>query len=110
MYKMMTAKEIIDLLFDNRELNFTFDDIDIDATYEPSGWHGIKIITVFDNDMLVIGYYGGGATTSINTPFFDDTEKIKKLYTKALQKYMDNECEWNGKCKKVCVELTKQNN
>lgn len=105
--KMMTAKEVIDALFESatRELNFTFDDLKFDNMDDVSGWHGIKIITVFDNDLLVIGYYGSGALVSVNTPFFNDTEATKRFYIKALQKYMKNECGWNGECKELCVEI-----
>ena len=110
--KMMTAQEAIDALLNSetRELDFTFDDMMFDNVDDMSGWHGIKIITVFDNDLLVIGYYGSGALVSTNTPFFQDIEAVKRFYVKALQKYMKNECGWNGECKKICVETTKQNN
>ena len=106
-YQMMTAQEVIDTLLnsDTKELDFTFDDLEFDDAQDISGWHGIKLITVFDNELLVIGYYGSGALVSVNTPFFNDTEATKRFYTKALQKYMNNECGWNGKCEKICVEI-----
>ena len=102
--KMMTAQEAIDELMsrETRTLDFTFDE---DVNDDICGWHGIKIIKIFDNDLLVIGYYGSGALVSINTPFFQDVDAMKRFYTKALQKYMNNECGWNGKCEKICVEV-----
>lgn len=66
-YKMMTAAEAVEELFKMErpsELAFTFDDIDKDPDCDPSGWYGMKLMKIFDEDEYVfaMGYYGGGAT------------------------------------------------
>lgn len=118
MYKMMTAKEVIDRLWDrvglNRKVDFTFDNIEVCPEREPSGWYGVKLLTPFDetDELLAFGYYGGGATRvyHVNSILDGDSseEAIKLACAKRLQMYMDEMCEWNGKCEKVCVEIEEE--
>lgn len=120
MYKMMTAKQVIDLLFDlpkdEREIFFTFDDADLYPELEPSGWHGIKITTIFDefDGVLAIGYCGGGSTVAYDiygcVDDSDNRECVKEFCTKKLQEYMDN--DWDGRlfesCPTICVEIEEE--
>ena len=114
MYKMMTAAEAIDKLFEMerpRELAFTFDNIDEDPECEPSGWYGMKMIQIFDEDdgVFAIGYYGGGSTETfdiygmVNDSY--DVKCVKKFCTKKLQSFINMWCDSFESCEKICVEI-----
>lgn len=52
------------------ELYFTLDKPeDIEINGEPSGWYGIRKDTIFDGDVLLIGYMGGNDTVLYNVDF-----------------------------------------
>jgi len=114
MYQMMTAKEAIDLLFTiKREntLDFTFDDLDKDPDCDPSGWYGMKLTKIFDEDdyVFAVGYYGGGSTEVYDiygmVDNSDNEEYVKEFCTNKIQEFMNT---WSGSfkpCKKICVEV-----
>ena len=113
-YKMMTAKEAIDYLFETKDkaFDFTFDRLDLDPDVEPSGWYGVKVITLFDaipDDFFVMGYYGGGATEGYNVwgnvDSSDTIEAIKEFMAFKLQDYMSTWCDYSSECEKICVEI-----
>ena len=112
-YKMMTAKQTIDELFnrESRQLDFTFDDINQDPDCDPSGWYGLRLTKIFDEDdyVLAIGYYGGGSTEVYDiyglVDNSDDEDYVKEFCTKKLQDYMNTWSESNYDCKKICVEI-----
>lgn len=114
MYKMMTAEEAIQELFKTeltRELSFTFDDLDKDPECEPSGWYGMKLLQIFDEDdyVFAMGYYGGGSTETYDIyGMIDnaDNEKCVKEYcTARLQNFMNTWCDTFEHCEKICVEI-----
>lgn len=113
-YKMMTAKEAIEELFKldrRRTLDFTFDDLEVDKDCEPSGWHGMRLMKIFDEDNYVfaVGYYGGGSTETYDiygmVDNSDDTECVKEYCAKKLQMFMDTWCDTFTACEKICVEI-----
>ena len=112
-YKMMTAKQTIDELFnmESKQLDFTFDNIDEDKECDPSGWYGLKLTKIFDEDdyVLAIGYYGGGSTEVYDiyglVDNSDNEECVKEFCTNRLQDYMNTWSGLNDNCKKICVEI-----
>ena len=114
-YKMMTAKEAIDYLFelpdDQRELSFTFDDLDYDPDCDPSGWHGMKVMNIFDewHGVFAIGYWGGGSTVAYDiyglTEDENDGVHVREFCANQLQNYMNNWCDMSKLCEKICVEI-----
>ena len=112
-YKMMTAKQTINELFESeqKQLDFTFDDIDKDPDCEPSGWYGLRLTKIFDeNDyVLAIGYYGGGSTEVYDIYGLldnsDDEECVIEFCTQKLQDYMNIWNTVNDYCEKICVEI-----
>ncbi len=116
-YKMLTAKEAIDYLVETKDksFDFTFDILNLDPDVEPSGWYGVKIINIFDENpygFFVMGYYGGGSTDGYdiygNVGDADNIEEVKAFMTRKLQVYMNIWCEWTqlgGVCEKICVEI-----
>lgn len=113
-YKMMTAEEAIEELFELDRpcgLDFTFDDIDEDPDCDPSGWYGMKLTKVFDecDYVFAIGYYGGGSTKVYDIYGLVDNsdieECVKKYCTDKLQKFMNTWCDSFGCCEKICVEI-----
>lgn len=115
MYKMMTAAEAIDKLFSlktkTKVLDFTFDDLDLDPDLKPSGWHGMKLMKIFDeeNYVFAMGYYGGGYTETYDIDGMvydsDDIERVKEYCTKRLQSFMNTWCDSVVPCGKICVEI-----
>lgn len=115
MYKMMTAAEAIDKLFTlktkTKTLDFTFDDLDLDPDLEPSGWYGMKLTKIFDEDdyVFAMGYYGGGSTETYDlygmVDDVDDIERVKEYCTKRLQNFMNTWCDLSVPCAKICVEV-----
>ena len=112
-YKMMTAKQTIDKLFslESKQLDFTFDNIDKDPDCDPSGWYGLRLTKVFDEDdgVLAIGYYGGGSTEVYDIyGLVDNSEDevyVKKFCAEKLQNYINTWSETNSGCNKICVEI-----
>jgi hypothetical protein len=114
-YKMMTAAEAVDYLFalqcQEKKLNFTFDDLDIDPDCDPSGWHGAQMTKIFDEyyGIFAIGYWGGGSTFAYdiycNVYDVDDCEEVKEFCTQKLQQYMNDCWDSAGNCEKICVEI-----
>lgn len=115
-YVMMTAKEVIDKLYNaswnKRSLNFTFDDLDVCPESDPCSWHGVKLISIFDeyDYCLAIGYWGGGSTIVYDLcgADVDYGKTIMDWCADKLQEYMDNNCDSNYGCKKICVELEEE--
>lgn len=119
MYKMMTAKQVIDYLWTlekNEDISFTFDDIELDPDIEPTGWYGIKIARLFDEfyGFLAIGYWGGSCTQiySLDEIAFDfsRTKEDNDFYLKQfcvlkLQEFMNSYTEYDYPCNKICVEI-----
>lgn len=113
-YKMMTAAEAIEELFKMerpRELSFTFDNIDEDPECDPSGWYGMKILQIFDEDdgVFAMGYYGGGSTEAYDICGMidnsDDIERVKEYCANRLQGFMNTWCDSFEPCEKICVEI-----
>lgn len=114
MYKMMTAAEAIEELFKldrRRTLDFTFDDLDKDKDREPSGWFGMRLMKIFDEEdyVFTMGYYGGGSTEAYDIyGMVDDSYnigRVKEYCTKRLQNFMNIWCDSFEPCKKICVEI-----
>lgn len=112
-YKMMTAKQTIDELFnlESKQIDFTFDDIDKDPECDPSGWYGLRLTKIFDEDnyVLAIGYYGGGSTEVYDiyglVDNSDNEECVKEFCAEKLQDYINIWSGLNDDCKKICVEI-----
>ena len=113
-YKMMTAAEAIEELFKldrRRTLDFTFDDLEIDADCEPSGWYGMRLMKIFDEDNYVfaVGYYGGGSTETYDiygmVDNSDDEDCVKEYCAARLQSFMHTWCGTIAPCEKICVEI-----
>ncbi len=115
MYKMMTAKEVVDLLCgmeDERELYFTFDDCEeFEEGDEPEGWYGVKFTRIFDeeNKVFAFGYMGGGCTEAYDLYMYvedsRDEEMVKKFCTERLQRFLNQEQGTAYACEKICVEI-----
>ena len=115
MYKMMTAAEAIEELFKlktrTKKLAFTFDDIDIDPNCEPSGWYGMKLTKIFDEEdcVFAMGYYGGGSTEAYDiygmVDNSDNIECVKEYCAARLQNFMNTWCDSFEPCEKICVEI-----
>lgn len=114
-YKMMTAAEAIDRLFSlktkTKRVDFTFDDIDLDPDCDPSGWYGMKLMKIFDEEdyVFVMGYWGGGSTEAYDiygmVDNSDDEECVKEYCTARLQNFMNTWCGTLNPCEKICVEI-----
>ena len=114
-YKMMTAAEAIDRLFalktKTKTVNFTFDNIDEDPECDPSGWYGIKLTKIFDEEdyIFVMGYYGGGSTEAYDiygmVDNSDNEECVKEYCVARLQNFMNTWCDTIAPCEKICVEI-----
>ena len=112
-YAFWTAKELAEKLLygTKKEYDFTFDDAESVLQYgEPTGWHGVKLINLFDNHLpncLAVGYWGGGDTRVFNLEWDDEakelmekTDHLAVLITKCLEEYfIYNDAEI------ACVEL-----
>lgn len=116
-YKMMTAAEAINELFKMerpKTLSFTFDNIDEDPECEPSGWYGMKILQIFDEDdgVFAMGYYGGGSTETYDiygmVDNSDNEECIKEYCAKRLHNFMNTWCDTFVPCEKICVEIKEE--
>ena len=115
MYRMMTAKEVVDMLYkmpDNAALYFTFDDCDIfEEGDEPEGWYGVKFTQIFDETdwLFAIGYMGGGSTEVYDIYGLidnsDNEESVKEFCAEKLQKFMNYWCGVSCGCEKICVEI-----
>lgn len=120
-YKMMTAKEAIDYLVETKDksFDFTFDDYEMFGEYiesgeyeEPSGWYGVKIIDIFNENpygFFVMGYWGGGSTEGYdiygNVGDADNIEEVKEFMARKLQAYMNIWCDCDAICTRICVEI-----
>lgn len=114
-YKMMTAKEAVDKLFSlkttTKAIDFTFDDIDKDPDCIVSGWYGIKLVKIFDedDDIFAMGYYGGGSTEAYDIYGMVDNsdveDRVKEYCAERLQNFMNTWCDTFEPCEKICVEI-----
>jgi hypothetical protein len=114
-YTMMTATEAIDKLFElkarTKKLDFTFDDVDMDPECKPSGWYGMKLMKIFDEEdgMFAMGYYGGGSTEVYDiygmVEAADDIECVKEYCAARLQSFMNTWCGSFKTCEKIYVEI-----
>lgn len=113
-YKMMTAAEAIEKLFGmerEKALAFTFDDIYKDPECEPSGWYGMKLAKIFDEEyyVFVMGYYGGGSTEAYDiygmVDDADDEKFVKEYCAARLQHFMNVWCDSFYPWEKICVEI-----
>lgn len=113
-YKMMTAAEAIDYLIATKDksIDFTFDDLDIDPEADVSGWYGVKIINIFDENpegFFVMGYWGGGSTEGYdiygNVDNSHSIDCVKDFMSEKLQNFMNMWCGSFEPCKKICVEI-----
>ena len=67
-YKWMTIEEVCmeilsDKFDDGGAITFTLDDYESncdDPCFEPEGWYGIARTVLFDEPVIIFGYYGGG--------------------------------------------------
>lgn len=115
MYKMMTAQEVIEKLWEmpeyNRQVNFTFNDLDVYPEQDIEGWYGVKLLQIFDEyyDVFAIGYWGGPGTVVYDIDLELEggysVDSAKQFCAKKLQKYMNDWCGCSGGCEKVCVEI-----
>lgn len=101
------AKAPKNVLFD-----MTFDNEESVATRgEPSGWHGIKVTTIFDEDggVLCFGYYGGTtkciSVEDISEDIYDADYNAEAIEEQLLEWFHDEDDFDNV----ICVELTVEN-
>lgn len=113
-YKMMTAAEAVEQLFKPEQqnaLDFTFDDIDKDPNCDISGWYGMKVLRIFDEEygVFAMGYYGGSSTEAYDiygmVDNSDDIECVKEYCAARLQSFMNTWCDSFEPCEKICVEI-----
>ena len=114
MYKMMSALEIARRIIFNRvnSVDFTFDVMDDNGKIctgsgKPEGWHGIKIVNLFDCQTytVAIGYYGGYTVKYYECPYFTDMEVEQNWLAKMIYSYFKDKDEFDSQNKKVCVEV-----
>ena len=107
-YTFMNAGELINFMFDKkiRELDFTFDEDEeeIAEGVDPTFWYGIKLINPFDDsefaDVMLLGYYGGGADKAILLNGWDENgreikneEDAKRFAISQLKRYIFAEAD-----------------
>ena len=104
-YKIITVTELANKLGTKNigeSIDFTFDTT-LDS--EPSGWHGVKIVDLFNEPegCIVMGYYGGGATISrcINP----GEEIVEEL----LKEMLSELSETDTHVEHVCVDMMSYN-
>lgn len=87
-----------------KNYNFTFDTReDIRNGYEPCGWHGILLCSMFDSiipNMLAIGYWGGGESVFVNLEKYTENEAYETAIHQAIADYLKE-----YEAERVCVEL-----
>lgn len=99
-YKIVTVKELADML-ESREFNesvdFTFDD---EIVGEPTGWFGVKRVSLFDEPRgcIAVGYYGGSDTIIRG---IDPDIPLEQTLREMLQEVAD----FNSDVKTVCVDI-----
>lgn len=75
----------------SREYDFTFDSrADIVNGAEPCGWHGIKLVSVFDSlkpNLLMIGYWGGEYSVFVNLEEYTDKNSYIEAIRITIRKY-----------------------
>ena len=104
-YRIITVTELasrLEMKNLGESIDFTFDTT-LDS--EPSGWYGVKIVDLFNEPegCIVMGYYGGGATTAkcINSGEETVEELLKEMLCELSE--TDEPVEY------VCVDLTQNN-
>lgn len=102
----------------NTTFDFTFDQSKNDFCHdEPTGWNGVKLSKLFDETIgvLLIGYYGGGCTTSYD---LEQKNSERLMYTtwEMSKQEIVAECLEDyaatygyGSISKLCVEVTAEN-
>lgn len=100
-YRFMTVREVAEKLFSMKEgenIDFTFDNEEY--IQEPTGWYGLKKVTIFDEPYgnICIGDYGACATRihSISDNTVDEIAEI-------IQQWLDDESGFD--VEKICVEM-----
>jgi hypothetical protein len=101
------AKAPKNVLFD-----ITFDNEESVAIHgEPSGWHGIKVTTIFDEDggVLCFGYYGGTtkciSVEDISEDIYDADYNAEAIEEQLLEWFQDED-DFDDV---ICVEITVEN-
>ena len=90
-FTFKTIKEVAEELWslpEGTSIDFTFDQPeDVDETFEPEGWYGVKIVRLFCEPCgtLCIGSWGGGQIYAEKIYEKEDVQDI-------LQKYCNEEC------------------
>lgn len=103
-YKIIAVKELADMLesreFD-KSVDFTFDDEIVD---EPTGWFGVKKVSLFDEPCgcIAVGYYGGSDTIIRG---IDLDIPLEQTLREMLQEVAD----FNSEVKVVCVNMEYNN-
>ena len=93
--------------------DITFDDEDSVEVYgEPTGWYGIKVTTIFDEEggVLCFGYYGNGGTKcvaleDISEDIYDVPTNSEAIEEQLLEWFQDED-DFNHV---ICVEVTVEN-
>lgn len=104
-YKIITVSELADMVESkniNESVDFTFDTTLENG--EPSGWFGVKIVSLFNEPKgcLAIGYYGGGATI---VRCINSENNIKEL----LEEMLWELSETDDSVEHICVDISSSN-
>jgi hypothetical protein len=125
-YKFLNTKDFADLLLSNpnKEINFTFDtEEDIEENH-PTGWHGAKLIYLFDCEapILLVGYYGSynPSVYNIGEIYYEQagqnlsdikeaSERTRQIIELSLLEYAKNEDSDNFNFESAfCVEIEEE--
>lgn len=94
--KWMKVKELTNYLYEhlNVDVGFTSDTReDVEGGVEPKGWYGVAVMDMFDENVTVFGYYGGGIEYIYNPHYENITDGIftKEATTKAIIDFFQTE-------------------
>lgn len=116
-YIYMTVYQLADAIASapwNTLFDFTYDSKQCkDDIPDPTGWYGIKITRIFDEEggVLCYGYYGGGCSQAVDLYMISDDICDVRENQKAIEKQFR---EWSEYAyekleETVCVEVTDDN-
>lgn len=95
-YVFKTIEEVVDELLSleyGHSVDFTFDvpEDETDEYFEPTGWHGVKIVNLFDepHGVLCFGTYGG--YYGIRAEAIIDTKEIVDIFQRICNEEVDRE-------------------
>lgn len=118
--KFLTVSELTDALLAapmGTTFDFTFDTPESVEQYgEPTGWYGVKLTKVFDENhgVLCFGFYGGGCTRCVDIGWLEggsyNTSKAELIKSQLLEWiYEIGEGDMTDDGVSLCVDVDEDN-